>query len=216
MLPLTQEPAGQTTAAPAARRPRLLILVDGVYFNTGMRDARISYAVDFPRLARALPGKIDGGCTLVKLRFYAAESPHAETRRRDRALFDALDASTSTELVLGWHHAKQCQRCGVPYHREKGTDVEIATALVDGAHRDLYDTALLITGDEDYVAAISAARQVHVPGGVNPHMPKRVIWGHFGTQATNGRLQDACDADYRLEDKLLRTVQRINTHQRRW
>lgn len=168
------------------------------------------YHVDFPRLARTLPSKIDGGCTLVKLRFFIAESPDPATRRREQALFDALRQSSSTELVPGWHERKACRRCGNPYHREKGTDVAIATALVDGAHRDIYDTALLVTGDEDYIAAIAAARAVSVIGGVNPQLPKRVIWGHFGTQATNGRLAQSCDDLFLFEDKLLRTVQRAN------
>jgi hypothetical protein len=192
------------------RKPRLLILVDGVFFQDAMRRAGMHYHIDFPRFARMLPSKIDGGCVLVKLRFYIAPSPDPGTRRREQPLFEALEQSSSTELVKGWHDRKECRVCHSPYHREKGTDVAIATALVDGAHRDVYDTALLISGDEDYVAAITAARAVATPAGVNPHFPKRVIWGHFGTQATNGRLAAACDDAFLFDDKLLRTMQRAN------
>jgi uncharacterized LabA/DUF88 family protein len=136
------------------------VLVDGVYFLTAMRKAGMYYRVDFPRLARALAAKIDQGTVLVKLRFFIAPSSDEEVRGREQPLFDALRSSASTELTLGWHERRHCQNCGHTYHREKGTDVAIATALVDGAHRDIYDTALLVTGDEDFVAAIAAARNV--------------------------------------------------------
>src|SRR5665213_1365759 len=173
--------------APPPRRPRLLTLIDGVFFQTGMRAAGMHYRMDFPRLARKLPGQIDGGCLPVKLRFFIAASLNADTRKREQPLFDALKGSSSTELIEGWHERKECLSCKVPYHREKGTDVSIATALIDGAHRDIYDTALLISGDEDYIAAIIAARAVSTANGLNPHLQRKVIWGHFGTQATNGR-----------------------------
>ena len=200
-----------------ARKRRLLILVDGVFFQAAMRKARIHYHIDFPRLARMLPSKVEDGCLLVKLNFYIAESPDPETRRREQALFEALRDSTSTDLVLGWHDRRRCRRCGNEYHREKGTDVSIATDLVVGAYKDVYDSALLITGDEDYVSAIKAARQVDPSGGQNPEWPKRVIWGHFGTQATDGKLAQAADASFLLDDKFLRTVERVNVspHRRR-
>jgi hypothetical protein len=183
-----------------------------------MRQAGLHYPIDFPRLARTLPARIDGGCSLVKLQFFIAPSPYAHTREREEPLFSALRNSSSTELVLGWHETKHCRKCGNEYHREKGTDVAIATSLVDGAHRDVFDTALLITGDEDFVGAIQSVRAVSTEGGVNPQFGKRVIWGHFGTQAVDGRLNGACDERYLLEDRFLRTVQRPNLrrdHRRR-
>lgn len=205
-------PGSTPTYRVSIRKRRLLVLVDGVYFQAAMRESGMHYSVDFPRLARALPSRIDGGCVLVKLHFFIAPSPSSGTRRNEHPLFEALRASSSTELVLGWHETRKCRKCGNVYHREKGTDVAIATALVDGAHRDVYDTVLLVTGDEDYISAIDAARDVVPPDGVNPDLRKRVIWGHFGTQATNGRLAEACNDLFLLEDKLLRTVQRSNRY----
>jgi hypothetical protein len=158
---------------PSSRKRRLLVLIDGVYFQTAMRKAGVYFHLDYPRLARALAAKIEEGSLLVKLRFFIAPSPDRETRRKEQPLFDALNASGSTD-------------------------------------RDLYDTALLVTGDEDYVRAITAARDVRVANGVNPGYEKRVIWGHFGIQATNGRLSEACDGSFLFEEKLLRTVKRVN------
>lgn len=193
----------------------MLILVDGVYFLRALSEVGIHYSIDFPRLARTLPSRIDGGCVLVKLVFFIAESPSRGSRAREDALFAALRGSPSTELVLGWHETRHCRNCGIVYHREKGTDVAIATALVDGAHQDIYDTALLVTGDEDFVSAIAAARKVAPANLLNPQFEKRVVWGHFGTQALNGRLGATCNADFLLHDRFLRTVQRSNLRGRR-
>lgn len=123
-----------------------------------------------------LCGKIENGCVPTKLKFFIAPSPDPRGHERERTLFEALNGSSATELVLGWHDARACT-CGKRYH-------------LDGAHNDLYDTALLITGDEDYELAI-LARAVKNASGVNPDFEKRVVWGHFGTQATNGRLATA-------------------------
>lgn len=62
----------------------------------------------------------------------------------------------------------------------------------------------------DYVTAICAVRGVTLDQGVNPGMQKRIILGHFGTQATNGRLAKECDADFLFNDKFLRTMKRRN------
>lgn len=204
--------------APAAttstlRKPRLLILVDGTNFQASMREAGLDYPIDFPKLAHHLARTVDGGSILVKLRFYAAPSANPEVRKREAALFDALRRSPATELVEGWHERKTCRHCQKPYHREKETDVNIAVDLVDGAHRDVYDVALVISADSDFAPAIECARSVTKLGASGP-VQKRVVWGHFAHQAHVSRIRKATGETLLLEDKLLRTCKRYNVRRR--
>ncbi len=41
---------------------------------------------------------------------------------------------------------------------EKGIDVRIATDMLHQAHTNVYDTAILISGDADYVPAVEAVK----------------------------------------------------------
>ena len=54
-----------------------------------------------------------------------------------------------------------CARCGAVKEtfEEKMTDVNIAAALLGDAHRDIFDTAILISGDNDLSGPVSIIRQ---------------------------------------------------------
>jgi hypothetical protein len=64
------------------------------------------------------------------------------------------------ELIYGSYHAKfeDCRECGhqwvVP--SEKMTDVNLATHLIMDAHLDVYDIAIVVSGDSDFVPCIEA------------------------------------------------------------
>jgi uncharacterized LabA/DUF88 family protein len=55
---------------------------------------------------------------------------------------------------------------------EKGSDVNLATHLVNDGHRGLFDTAVLITNDSDILEAIKIVRNElhHDVGILNPHV----------------------------------------------
>ena len=42
----------------------------------------------------------------------------------------------------------------------KGDDVYLAVDLVSGAYENLYDTAIIVSGDEDFVPAIQKAQKL--------------------------------------------------------
>jgi uncharacterized LabA/DUF88 family protein len=50
------------------------------------------------------------------------------------------------------------QDAGVTKFREKGVDVWLAVDMVDMAYRNLYDVAVLISGDADLVPAVKGAK----------------------------------------------------------
>lgn len=149
--------------------------------------------VDVPHLARVL-AKQPPGFILSKLRYYTSPSPNPNPQQQ--RFFDALRQSSSTELILGRHESRSSGAS--QYHVEKETDVKLTVDMVTGAYKNLYDTAMLITGDTDFVPAVLAVREAG----------KRVIWCHFRGQGHSDELRQVCDESLEMDDKLLRTCRR--------
>ena len=81
---------------------------------------------------------------------------------RYRLYISAL-ASTGVTPVMGQFKKKprQCLKCGTKWvsHEEKETDVNIAIALLDLAHKDLFDHAFLLSRDSDLAPAVHKLKQ---------------------------------------------------------
>jgi uncharacterized LabA/DUF88 family protein len=87
------------------------------------------------------------------------------------------------------HEVASCPRCKRPYKRaaEKTVDAAIIVDLLSMAWDNLYDVALLISSDHDFLPAIDTLH----------HHNMRVINGRWSDQGT--RLADSCDASIRLD-----------------
>jgi len=64
----------------------------------------------------------------------------------------------------------------------KGDDVYLAVDLVSGAYENLYDTAIIISGDEDFVPAIKKVQK----------LGKKVINAYFKSTSSD-YLKSICD-----------------------
>ena len=90
---------------------------------------------------------------------YAGWRP--DSLRRHRKYIRALEAEGVT-VVLGNFKQKDrtCFNCKESWkdHEEKETDVNIALYLLDGAYQNIYDRALILSGDSDLAPAIRMVR----------------------------------------------------------
>ena len=64
----------------------------------------------------------------------------------------------------------------------KSDDVHLAVDLVSGAYEDLYDTAIIVSGDEDFVPAIKKAQK----------LGKKIINAYFKS-SSSASLKKTCD-----------------------
>lgn len=82
---------------------------------------------------------------------------------RHERLVKAVEAQ-GVEMIPGRFKRKQerCRKCHKYYwtHREKRTDVNIATYLLKLAFLDRFDTAIVISADGDLIPVIEAAREL--------------------------------------------------------
>jgi len=111
------------------------IFVDGGNLFHSCRDLGIK--IDYNKLKNIL----SENRSLLRAHYYGADDGTEPQRR----FFDAL-------RYYGWEvRTLPLRRYGDGIPFEKGVDVMLVTDMLVGAHRNVYDTAILCSGDKDYV-----------------------------------------------------------------
>lgn len=177
------------------RLPGLEIFVDGSNFLPAMRQAGIAHNVDLGVLARRLT-KHFSGHHLVKLHYFTAASPHPHSAsyRNQQRFFEALSRNAGVELVLGRLEPRGRDEFGRVRYEEKETDVNLAVRMLAGAYEARYGTALLVSGDTDFVPLVRAVQD----------LGKAVIWCHFATQDHSIELRHVCSGEFLFTERFLR------------
>ena len=77
-----------------------------------------------------------------------------ETRQSQQRFFAAVGQMPYVQVVLGR------LRPSGPDYVQKGVDTRIVVDLLGLAHRDSYDTAILVSGDGDFACALEAVGEL--------------------------------------------------------
>ena len=90
---------------------------------------------------------------------------------RQNTYLEALETLPDLHVHKGYYRAKEqrCSTCGATWktYEEKTTDVNIAVELLGDAQDDVFDTAIVVSGDGDLAGPVRAVRRRY------PH--KRVV-----------------------------------------
>ena len=97
---------------------------------------------------------------LIEVKYFTSRvSNDPDKQKRQGTYIEALETS-GVRIFHGHYQSKvsECKRCGArwPTYSEKMTDVNIATEMLVDAYQDLYDMAMLISGDSDLVPPMRA------------------------------------------------------------
>lgn len=168
---------------------RVVIFIDGSNFYFGCKSLLGRANVDFYRLSLLLAGNRK----LIRTYYYNVplnkESDETKYKKQQK-FFEWLKKTPYLELRLG----RLVNRSGV--FMEKGVDVHIAIDMLTLAWNNVYDTAILITGDGDFVEAVKSVKE----------RGKHVENVYFKATQSNA-LRDACDVDIELTKELLEKCQ---------
>lgn len=166
---------------------KVIAYIDGYNLYYGMRAANLRHYLwlDLPKLIRGvlLPDQ-----TLIETKYFTSRivTP-AESVARQTAYIEALETLPGLRLREGRYDGETnpCENCGHPHtkHSEKMTDVNIATSIVRDAHMNLFDTAVLVTGDADQVPAVELVRDVFREKRVVVCFPPKRVSKHLGNTA---------------------------------
>lgn len=146
---------------------RVVIFIDGSNFYHGLRENHGKNNVNFEKLAQ----KLSNDRKLIRTYYYNApvdQSEDPEKYKKQQKFFSFLDQVPYFETSLGRLARRErintCSKCKnkerIIIHNEKGIDVSIAVDMLTMAVKNIYDTAILISGDGDFDKAIKGVKDL--------------------------------------------------------
>ena len=97
-------------------------------------------------------------------------------------------------------HKETCNSCGHEFwaREEKQTDVNIACVILCDAMNDLFDKAIIVSGDTDLIPVINA---------VHSHFPNKEIGVMFPLRRYRSSLEKVADFAITMKEQLLKQSQ---------
>ncbi len=137
---------------------RVCVFIDGANFYHQCRDNLGRTDVNFGAFAGLLVGP---GRDFVRTYYYTCRltPDHDEAMRKSQEKFlGALDHIDYLEVRLGKLVRREitCKTCGVVEEKwmEKGVDMRLGVDMLAAAAKNMYDTAVLVSGDGDLAEAV--------------------------------------------------------------
>lgn len=175
------------------KQERISIFIDGSNLYYSLKDLGVS-KINFQKLVDLLKK----GRLLISIFYYNAPLDISVDSKKywdQQKFFDALRRIPGFNVVLA-RMRKHERENGTFEFEVKGDDVYLATDLISGAYENLYDTALIVSGDEDFVPAIRKAQK----------LGKRVENIYFCTTSSN-YLKKTCNSSFCIDKKLAKSLE---------
>lgn len=137
---------------------RTAIYIDGfnLYFGLKSKGWQKYYWLDLWEFSTRLADKRK----LVSVKYFTSDISGPQDKvSRQQAFLNAIRVhSPSVQIIKGKYLTKavQCRKCSTVYdtQQEKMTDVNIASHVINDAWKDIFDVAIIISGDSDLVPPI--------------------------------------------------------------
>ena len=167
---------------------RVSIFIDGsnFYYST----VKIGKKIKFEKLIKELVGDRE----LINVFYYVApldiKTDENKYWKHQRFL-EMLNEIPKFKVVLCTLKKLKAKNGGYIY-LVKGDDVKLSNNLLMGAVKDLYDTAIVISGDEDFVDSINVVRKEY----------KKKVGNAYFIKTSSYNLRRTCDFTVKL-DKII-------------
>lgn len=171
---------------------KVLILIDGsnFYYSTAKKGVR----VNFQKLIHELVGDRE----LVNVCYYVApldiEADEKKYWSHQRFL-DMLREISRFKVILCTLKKIKVKN-GVYVYIVKGDDVKMSNTLLMGAVDNLYDTAIIVSGDEDFIDSIKIVRKKY----------KKKVGNAYFSKSSSSNLRKICDFTINLNKILDKIV----------
>jgi len=156
---------------------RVVVYVDGFNLYFGLMEAGLKKYrwLDICALAKNI---LKNNQSLIAVKYFTSRVKNDPEKQKRQTTY--IEALQTTGICTFYGHYQndniECKICGNTWKKgnEKMTDVNIATNLIIDAYMDIYDTAILISGDSDLVPPIrSVHKYFHSKRVVVAFPPKR-------------------------------------------
>ena len=189
---------------------RVAIFIDGSNFYHALKNKFGVTSVDFEALGQKLS---HSDRRLLRVYYYnAAKQQQDDPEGDQQRFFAALGKVSYLEVRLGRlerrdtgvrnldpekrKQAEEALGVALPDYTlvEKGVDIKVAVDMVEMARKDIYDVAVLVTGDGDFAPAVNAVKD----------MGKYVELAHVEGQPCQ-QLRVACDVEIVLTESFMKS-----------
>ena len=172
---------------------RVVAYIDGYNLYHGLIDARLrtSRWLDLRAMCKS---QMQTGQQLEFVRCFTTRVRNDPKKSERQSRFvDAIEGLGGVLIDYGYFQSKvvHCHSCGHSWKQseEKKTDINIAVRLLEDAHDDKFDTAILISGDGDLAPAIQSVRS---------RTPEKRVVVAFPPKRNSFELQRAAHAHKRI------------------
>jgi uncharacterized LabA/DUF88 family protein len=166
-------------------KERVAIFIDGSNLYYSLKDLRIK-RIDFRKLISLL----SENKLLTSTYYYNASLNRGINKERyweQQKFFDFLRKIPNFKVILC--RMRKHKKDGKVSFDVKGDDIYLAIDLVPGAYENLYEIAIIVSGDEDFVPAIQKAQK----------LGKKVINAYFRSTSSN-YLKHICDESFCIDE----------------
>lgn len=169
---------------------RVIIFIDGSNFYYGLKENMGFTQIDFDFFAQ----KLSAGRKYIRTYYYNVTLDAKEdkdTYASQQKFFTKLSFTPYFILKLG-----RLQKTKSGYI-EKGVDINIAVDMFKLAHDDIYDTAILVSSDGDFVPVFEVIQE----------LGKHVENAYFG-KGYSYHLRKACDKFIEIDKSFFKVIKK--------
>ncbi len=173
---------------------RILILIDGSNFYHSIKKIiKEDEVINYNNLISMLVENSN----LVGVFYYVAKLyKNVDSVRYDKHEKFLNNLSKIPKLTLKLCNLKKIKIDGKDKYFIKGDDIRLAQDLLIGAFDDLYDTAIIVSGDEDFVPIIKILRDRF----------KKKVGNAYFRSSSSYKLRKACNFSIKLNKYISRFV----------
>lgn len=166
---------------------RVIVLIDGsnFYYSTLKKGKKIDF--------NALITELVGSRNFVRAYYYVAPldiKANEEKYWAHQRFLDKLRQIPNFEVVLCT--LKKIKSDGGFVYVIKGDDVKMSNTLIMGAVDDIYDTAIIVSGDEDFIDSVKIVKERY----------KKRIENAYFSKSSSLNLRRVCDSLINLNNIL--------------
>ncbi len=119
-------------------------------------------------------------------------SKSPEKYAKQQKFFEKIKNTDNVKLILSRMQKRKIKGTDKNYYVVKGDDIHIASDMIKGAYEDMFDTAILVSGDGDFVPAVNIVQE----------KGKSVENAYF-KQSLSWHLKQNCNKSVKLTRELL-------------
>ena len=173
------------------KKERVSIFIDGSNFYHSTKKLKVVNKVNFQKLVNELVGDRK----LINVFYYNAPldlGVNPKIYWEQQKFFNVLRNIPKFKVIIC--KLKKTKREGKIKYEVKGDDTHLVSDFVGEAYENLYDTAILVSGDEDFVSPIKRVRR----------LGKRIENAWFSS-SSSFNLRNTCDSSIHL-NKIIKKI----------